>query len=86
VAILGAVHKQSRPIEGLGTIVSREGQTHSLVIANLGHGDPDRDKASHWTRRHSDARAMSVAGLDRDAGSVTQIAEPVAQTGGLIKM
>jgi hypothetical protein len=47
VAILGAARRQSRPIEGpLGTIVSREKQIHSLVVANLGHGDPDRTKAA----------------------------------------
>src|SRR3954452_17062486 len=58
----------------LGTIVSREKESHGLVVANLGHGDPDRTKAAIGLAAHGDARAMSVAGLDRDAASVPQIA------------
>jgi len=47
VAILGAVHRQSRPIEGLsGRSVSREKQSHGLVVANLDDGHPDRTKAA----------------------------------------
>jgi hypothetical protein len=46
VAILGAVHRQSRPIEGLsGRSFRAKKQSHGLV-ANLGHGDPDRTKAA----------------------------------------
>ena len=53
-------------------IVSREKQSHGLVVANLGHGDPNRDKGSHWTRGHRDARPTTVAGLDRDAASIRE--------------
>jgi hypothetical protein len=55
------MHTQSRPIEGLsGRSFSREQQSHGLLVANLGHRDPDRDKGSHWTG-HGDPRAMNVA-------------------------
>jgi hypothetical protein len=78
VAILGAAHRQSRPIEGLSTIVSSEKQSHGLVVANLGHADPDRTKAAIGLAGHGDARAMTVAGLDRNAPSVPQIATSAA--------
>jgi hypothetical protein len=32
------------------------------------------EQGSNWTRGHRDARAMTIAGLDRDAASVPQIA------------
>ena len=73
-AILGAVHsradrsKGSRDDRSAGKAESRSRRRQPRPWR------PRPDKGSHWTRGRGDARAMTVAGLDRNAASVPQIA------------
>ena len=84
MSILGAVHSQSRPIEGLsGRSFRAKNRVTVSSSPTSGMGTPTEDKGSHWTRGHGDARAMTAAGLDRDAASVPQIASRRTASWGL---